>query len=77
MENPLCKNYEKCPIFNGILVGKDATTKSYRNKYCTNESVSGWETCKRFMVKEKIGKVPPDLLPNSMKSVDEIISNML
>lgn len=76
MEIQLCKNYEKCPIFNGILGGKEATINSYKKSYCTNPSPSGWVSCKRYMIKEIAGKVPQELLPNSSKSVEEIISNM-
>jgi hypothetical protein len=76
MEEQLCKNYEKCPIFNGILGGKEATIKSYKKTYCTNPSPTGWVTCKRYIVKERIGKVPPELLPNSNKSIEEIINSM-
>ncbi len=76
MENQLCKNYEKCPIFNGILVGKEATTYSYKKSFCTDPSPTGWQSCKRYIVKEKTGKCPPDVLPNSNKSIEDIINNM-
>lgn len=29
-----CPNHEKCPIFNGVLAGKEITAKSYRRLYC-------------------------------------------
>lgn len=71
----ICKNYEKCPIYTGILVGKDMTAKRYKTIYC-EAGLEGWLNCKRYLVKEKMGRVPPDLLPNSFKSVEEIISTM-
>jgi hypothetical protein len=74
MEN-VCKNFEKCPIYSGILTGKDATAKSYKKIYC-DAGEEGWNNCKRFLVKEKTGKCPPDLLPNSFKDVDTIIAEM-
>jgi hypothetical protein len=76
METQLCKNFEKCPIFNGILGGKEATINGYKKKYCTNTAIKGWQSCKRYMVKEKTGKCPPTLLPNSMQNIDDIIKNM-
>lgn len=71
----VCKNYEKCPIYTGVLLGKEFTARSYRMQFC-DAGEQGWSTCKRYLVKEKCGKCPPDLLPNSFKSVDEIISSM-
>ena len=75
MENTLCKNYEKCPIYTGILKDKAATLASYKRQYW-EAGEQGWLACKRYLVKEKAGKCPPDLLPNATKSVDEIISSM-
>jgi hypothetical protein len=72
----VCKNYEKCPIYTGILVNKEVTAKSYRMQYC-EAGEDGWLKCKRFLVKEKTGKCPPDLLPNSFKTIDEIIATMV
>ncbi len=74
MDN-ICKKFEKCPIYSGILVGKEFTSKSYKNQYCEAGN-DGWESCKRYQVSEKNGEVPPDLLPNSKLSVDEIIEKM-
>ncbi len=67
----VCANSAKCPIFNGVLQGKEITSKSYRNRYCEAGS-PGWESCKRFVVKNKFGVCPPDLLPNSLLTLDEI-----
>ncbi len=71
----ICKNFEKCPIYSGVLVGKETTAKNYKKVYC-EAGTEGWSQCKRYLVKEKIGKCPPDLLPNSFKSVEDIISSM-
>ena len=71
----ICKNYEKCPIYSGVLVDKETTAKGYKNRYC-EAGEAGWLQCKRYIVKEKAGKCPPDLLPNAFKSVDEIIASM-
>jgi hypothetical protein len=71
----ICKNYEKCPIYTGLLTGKDTTAKGYKSHYC-EAGEEGWLKCKRYLVKEKAGKCPPDLLPNAFKSVDDIIASM-
>jgi hypothetical protein len=75
MDANLCKNFEKCPIYTGILEGKSMTTQAYQNQYCRNGK-QGWQDCRRYQVKEKTGKCPADLLPNSFKSVDQIISEL-
>jgi hypothetical protein len=71
----ICMNFEKCPIYSGVLVGKDATAKGYKKKFC-EAGEEGWNKCKRFMVKARTGKCPPDLLPNSFKDIEEIIREM-
>jgi len=71
----ICKNFEKCPIYSGILEGKAITAKGYKVQYC-EAGEKGWNLCKRYQVKERIGKVPPDLLPNSNKSIDDIIASI-
>ncbi len=70
MENT-CPNAEKCPIFTERLAGKEYTAKSYRVQYC-EAGEENWNRCKRFMTKKKYGVCPPDLLPNSLKTVEEI-----
>ncbi len=67
-----CKNYQKCPIYSGVLKDINMASKAYRAYYC-DAGEKGWGTCKRYMVKEKVGKVPEGLLPNSHMTVDEII----
>ena len=71
----ICKNYEKCPIYSGVLVGKDVTAKSYKRQYC-EAGEQGWTACKRFQVKERTGKCPPDLLPNSFKDIEAIVAEI-
>ncbi len=75
MNANLCKNYEKCPIYTGILQGKEMTSKLYREKYCES-GAEGWNACKRYVVKERTGKCPQNTLPNSTKSVEEIIAEL-
>ena len=71
----LCKNYEKCPIYNGILQDHNATAAIYRQNFC-EAGEAGWLKCKRYLVKEKTGTCPSNLLPNSPKSVDDILKSM-
>lgn len=66
----ICPNYEKCPIYNGILQGKTLTSKAYVQFFCEAEAFT---TCKRYLVKEATGICPPNILPNSVMSVQEII----
>jgi hypothetical protein len=66
-----CPNLEKCPIYTGILQGKAMTSKAYIQYYCDTPT-EAFKTCKRYIVKEQTGKCPPDLLPNSILSVEEI-----
>lgn len=65
-----CPNFEDCPIYNGILKGKELTTKAYIKFYCDSEK---YAKCKRYKVKEAVGVCPPEILPNSLSSVEEIV----
>lgn len=76
MEANVCKNYQNCPVFNGILHDKQFTAKSYRMQFC-EAGQTGWEKCRRYQVKELTGKCPPDLLPNCIKTAEEVIKTMV
>ncbi len=67
-----CKNYQKCPIYSGVLKDLSFTSSAYKELYC-DAGTPGWSRCRRYQVKELVGKVPEKLLPNSLKSADEII----
>jgi len=69
--NDICPMAEKCPIFSGILKGKDFTTKSYKSQFC-EAGTEGRNNCRRFQCKQKYGKVPENLLPNSNQTIDAI-----
>jgi hypothetical protein len=71
----VCANYVKCPIYSGILKEKNVASASYKKQYC-EAGASGWNKCKRFQVREKCGKCPSDLLPNSFKSIEDIVASM-
>ncbi|MCU4155338.1 hypothetical protein J1N10_05085 [Carboxylicivirga sp. A043] len=69
--NTDCPNVEKCPIFNGILKDRKMTTKSYQIQYCNGGELK-YSKCKRFETKVKYGVCPPDLLPNSAMTLEQI-----
>ncbi len=67
----ICPAAAKCPIFNGILKDKKFVTENYKTKYC-EAGEEGRIKCRRWQCKQKYGKVPENLLPNSIKSIEEI-----
>lgn len=69
--NAKCPKYERCPIYTGILKDKNITANAYRRFFCDSDD---HVNCKRYMVSQSVGVCPPDLLPNSPLSVDEIIT---
>ena len=74
MEDTLCPKTPKCPIFNGILKGTEFTD-TYKELYC-EAGEEGRNRCRRYQVALKVGMCPPDILPNSSKTVEEIIEMM-
>lgn len=70
----ICPKYKKCDIFQGVSGSK--VQGVYKNMYC-NAGKNMFETCKRYLVSEKVKVGPPaDILPNSFHTVDEIIEIM-
>ena len=69
--NQICPSSGQCPIFNGILAGKALTSQSYRDLFC-EAGEDKWSSCKRFLTKKQFGKCPPDLLPNSFNTIEQI-----
>lgn len=70
----ICPKYQKCPIFQGTTGSKAEGV--YRTMFCT-AGRDKYTTCKRFIVSEKTKKpIPPDIMPNSFYSVEEIIEIM-
>lgn len=70
-----CEFYEKCPIYNDILKDAVMTSKAYRQQYC-EAGEDGRKTCKRYQVRVRAGKCPPNVLPNSARDVESIIAEM-
>ncbi|MBN2610745.1 MAG: hypothetical protein JXB00_04235 [Bacteroidales bacterium] len=74
MEDMICPNTPKCPIFHGILKGTEYT-ETYKRLYC-EAGEAGRNRCKRYLVAKAVGKCPENILPNSTKTVEEIIQMM-
>lgn len=74
MNNQICPNTPKCPIFSGVLQGTQYTD-TYKRLYC-EAGEAGMQKCTRYQVAKTIGKCPPRILPNSTKSAAEIIAEM-
>jgi len=71
MENA-CPKVEKCPIFiNNVLAIENAAV-AYRKLYC-EAGLQKYSNCKRYIVSNRIGKCPPDIMPNCSRTVEEII----
>ncbi len=66
-----CPNASKCPIFSGVLSDKKSTAASYKSLFCESGEEK-WNQCKRFLTKAMYGKCPPELLPNSILTLEQI-----
>jgi hypothetical protein len=53
----------------------EVTSKTYKKQYCYTDT-AGWNNCKCYLIKEKTGKCLEKLLPNSIKSIEEILLSM-
>jgi len=72
MEN-ICPKVEKCPIFvNNVLTIENAAV-AYKSLYCEAGEVK-FSTCKRYIVSNKLGSCPQDVLPNCSRTVEDIIA---
>jgi hypothetical protein len=74
MEDLLCPNTPKCPIFNGILSGTQYTD-TYKRLYCES-GLASRQKCMRFNISQVMGSCPPNVLPNSTRSMEAIIAEM-
>lgn len=72
---PACRFMEQCIFFIKNMSEMPSTAEIIKTRYCKE---GGNPACARFMVCEKLGmeKVPPDLLPNQMDRIDEILSDI-
>lgn len=68
----MCENTEKCPVYTGILKQNPMMIKIYKNLYCQSED--GKHKCKRYMLKNAIGRCPDNILPNDSRNLQDIIN---
>ncbi len=71
----ICEKAVKCPIYGGVLESNPVLIRTYKNLYCENGE-EGRAKCKRYQVALIAGSCPPDVLPNSHLSVNDIIRRM-
>jgi len=74
-DDKICERSIKCPIYAGILESNLVLIHTFKHLYCENGNL-GRERCKRYKVAMRTGKCPPNILPNSRLSVDDIIRMM-
>lgn len=74
MDDNRCPKTIKCPIFSGVLKGTNYS-EVYKRLYC-EAGAEGRNRCKRFQAASVMGIYPPNVLPNSTKTVDEIVAEM-
>jgi hypothetical protein len=67
----LCEKTSKCPIYSGVLQSNEMLTKTYKSLYCEN-GAEGKAKCRRHQVSQLLGFCPPNILPNSTSTAEEI-----
>lgn len=74
MNKEICPKTTNCELFNGKILKREQSTAVYKNLFC-EAGKEKYHTCKRYIAAIKTGKpVPENILPNSSKSIEEIIS---
>ena len=71
-DDKICFRSAKCPIYTGVLGSNEVLIKTFKTMYCNNGK-EAHEKCKRYQVAAIAGSCPPSILPNSKKSVEEIL----
>ncbi len=68
-----CELIERCPFFSGKMVKTASAEKLFDSFYCRSDN----SNCARYMVFKALGpgKVPPDLYPNQVERVPEIVDS--
>lgn len=69
-----CPYLKTCPLFNGKLLKRESSARTYKNLYCN--STGRYKECKRYIVAQKAGKSADFVMPNSSYTVEEIIEKM-
>jgi hypothetical protein len=70
-----CPKVEKCPIFINNVLTLERAAVAYKTLYC-QAGEAKYKSCKRYIISNTVGSCPPDVLPNSSRTVDEIIAKM-
>jgi hypothetical protein len=62
-------------MYSGVLGSNAVLVQTYKSLYC-EKGPEGRCKCKRYQVAALVGSCPPDILPNTQLSVDDIVRNM-
>ncbi len=75
MDSDFCPKVEKCPIFvNNVLTIQNASV-AYKTLYC-QAGKARYTSCKRFQISNIAGSCPQNVMPNSAKSIEQILAEM-
>ena len=74
MEN-ICPSVKTCPIFINNVLSTENVATAYRKLYC-EAGQAKYATCKRFIVSGKAGSCPADVMPNTSRTIEEILAKM-
>lgn len=68
----ICIYYQTCPILSGKIQLDLVSIENYKKTYC-DAGKEAWGLCRRFQVREIVGRCPIDILPDSSMDAEEII----
>ena len=70
-----CPKIQKCPIFVYNVLSSERAGVAYKTLYCM-AGEARFKTCKRYIVSSQAGFCPPEIMPNSSKSVHDILAKI-
>lgn len=73
--NVECPKIQKCPIFVNNVLSSERAGVAYKTLYC-QAGEAKFKSCKRYIVSNQAGFCPPEIMPNSSKTVDEILKKI-
>lgn len=69
-----CPNLKTCPIFQENVLINGYVGQAYRNVYCLKEK---YIECMRYKLSQLTTKpIPPNILPNSRKPLEELLKEI-
>ncbi len=71
----ICEKTSRCPIYSGVLQSNEMLTRTYKSLFCEN-GAEGRAKCRRYQVAEIMGFCPPNILPNSTRSAQDIAAGL-